>query len=182
MIDFFSPILILIYAALYGITMKVADLMNEHGLKWFKYSNLLFGTACGFFGALLVFSNMIIANLILAMSIAFLTRRRIDCLNHAIALSIIIIAFVFYSQINIIFFIIFYFIFLIFGGLKDYYDDVLKKKTGVFFSLSQLMLYYPIPTFIYCLFYGNWILFYTALVFMVCYDLTKYYAAKNGYK
>jgi hypothetical protein len=182
MIDLFSVPMILLYAVFYGMTMKVADLMNEHNLKWFKYSNLLFGVAWGLFGALLILSNPIVANIILAMNIAFLIRRRIDYLNHAIAVSVIIIAFLFCASIDITFFLVFYFIFLIFGGLKDYVDDILKKRKTLFFTLNEAMLYYPIPTLVYCLIYGNWIVFYVFLLYTVFYDLTKYYGIKHGYR
>ncbi len=52
--DLFSLLLVLIFASLYGVTMKVADLLNEHGLKLFRGSAILFGILWGFFGALLV--------------------------------------------------------------------------------------------------------------------------------
>ena len=182
MIDLFSFPIILLYAILYGVTMKIADLLNEHGLKLFKFSDVLFGIMCGLFGALLVLSNPIVANIILAMCIAFLIRRRIDYLNHAIAITIIFVTFLFYSSISIPLFLVFYFIFLVFGGLKDYIDDILKKRKGLLFYLSEAMLYYPIPTFIYCSIYGNWIVFYVFLLYTISYDLTKYYGIKCGYK
>ena len=178
---FITP-MILLYAILYGITMKVADLFNEHGLKpWFKGANLLFGVLWGLFGALLILGDIIIANIILAMNIAFIIRRRIDYLNHAVAISIIIITFLFWGSIDITLFLIFFFIFLAFGGLKDYVDDVLKKKEGLFYNLNEAMLYYPIPTFIYCLIYGNLIVFYVFLIYTVAYDVTKLIGAKAGY-
>lgn len=181
MIDLLPFLPILFCAALYGITMKIADLLDEHGLKSFKAGVLLFGVLWGLFGALLVLSNVIIANIILAMNIAFLIRRRIDYLNHAIAVSIIIIAFLIYGSIDITIFLVFYFIFLIFGGLKDYVGDVLKKRKGLLVLLNESMLYYPIPTLIYSLIYGNWVVFCAFLVYTVCYDLTKYYAIRHGY-
>lgn len=182
MIDLFSIPTILLYAVLYGVTMKIADLLDEHGLRLFKYGDLLFGVLWGSFGALLILSNPIIANIILAMNIAFLIRRRIDYLNHAIAITIILMTFLFSASINFALFIVFYFIFLIFGSLKDYVDDILKKKKGLLVNLNEAMLYYPVPTFIYCLLYGNWIAFYAFLIYTVFYDLTKYYAVKRGYK
>jgi len=181
MIDLFSVPMILLYAILYGTTMKIADLFNEHGLKSAKYADLFFGVMSGIFGAMLVLSNNIIANIVLAMNIAFILRRRIDRINHALSLSIIAIAFLISIPINIAVFLAFYFIFLIFGGLKDYVDDVMKKKKGLLVKLNEAMLYYPIPTFIYCMLYGNWIVFYAFLLFMLSYNLTKYYAAKHGY-
>lgn len=177
-----NPISIIVAAILYGITMKVADLLDEHGLKWFRGSAILFGILWGTFGAALVISNNTIANIILAMNVAFIIRQRLDYLNHQIAASIIIITFLFVAAFNPILFIIFYIIFLVFGFLKDYIDDKLNKKKGVVIALSESMLYYPIPTFIYCLLYGNWIVFWAFLLYTVSYNVTKYIAKKRGYK
>ena len=175
-------LLIIIYAALYGITMKVADLLNEHGLKLFRGSNVLFGIVFGLSTVFLILSNVVVANILLAMCIAFLIRGRIDYVNHAIAMTIIIVAFLNYSAFDLPLFLTFYFIFLILGGLKDYVNDKLRKENGLLFILTESMLYYPVPTFIYCLLYGNWIVFYVFLVYTISYNLTKYIGIKKGYK
>ena len=161
--------------------MKIADLLNEHGLKWFKFSNIFFGFLWGIFGVLVVFyGNMVISSAMLAMNIAFLVRNRLDYLNHQIASSIIIIGGISFGKILIPEFLIFYLIFLVFGFLKDYVDDVLHW-TGLFSKINELMLYYPIPTFFYSLFYGNWSLFFVFTTYTIFYDLTKYFARKKGY-
>ena len=182
MIDFFTTPFIILYAILYGITMKVADLFNEHGLKWFKGANILFGILWGVFGVLLVLSHNTIANIILAMNIAFIIRNRLDYLNHQIATSIIIISFLFFATFQSWLFLTFFFIFLIFGSMKDYIDDILKKKKGALVLFNETMLYYPIPTLIYCLLYGNWIIFWAFLLYTLSYDITKYFAHKKGFK
>ncbi|MBU0648529.1 hypothetical protein KJ969_00235 [Patescibacteria group bacterium] len=177
-----NPIpLIVIGAILYGMTMKVADLLNEHGLKWFRGSAVFLGVLWGVFGSLLVISNQNIANIILAMNIAFIIRNRLDFLNHQIAAAIIIISFLFFSTFNPTLFVVFFIIFLIFGSLKDYVGDILKKK-GMLATLNEAMLYYPIPTFTYCSIYGNWIIFWAFLLYTVSYDCTKYIAKKRGYE
>ena len=177
----FSIPMIILYALLYGITMKIADLLNEHGLKWFKGSATIFGFLWGILGVLLVFSNNTIAIIMLAMNLAFIIRNRLDYINHQIAASIIIISFLFSSTFEPTLFIIFYLVFLIFGSLKDYVDDVLNKKSGILVSLNEAMLYYPIPTFIYCLFYGNWIVFWAFLTYTLAYDITKQIYKNKGY-
>ncbi|MFA6551707.1 MAG: hypothetical protein WCV41_04240 [Patescibacteria group bacterium] len=174
-------LIIVVSAILYGITMKVADLLNEHGLKWFKGSAVFFGVLWGIFGSLLVIGDKNIANIILAMNVAFIIRNRLDFINHQIASTIIIIIFLFFSTFNPVLFTIFYIIFLIFGSLKDYVGDILKKKS-VPATLNEAMLYYPIPTFIYCLIYGNWIIFWTFLLYTISYDYVKYLAKKRGYE
>ena len=41
----------------FGVTNKLADLMNEHGLYWFRCCNLLFGFIWGGLGALLILAG-----------------------------------------------------------------------------------------------------------------------------
>lgn len=180
--NLFSVPMIILYALLFGITMKIADLLDEHGLKWFKRDAILFGFLWGGFGALLVLSNNLIANLILAMTLAFIIRNRLDHINHQIAASIIIISFLFSTVFNPILFISFYAIFLAFGSARDYIGDKIKKKNKLQSLYDNIMWYYPIPTFIYCLFYGDWIIFWVFLVYTIAYDITKVIYKKKGYQ
>src|SRR3989344_9269554 len=98
--DIFSFPLILLYSALFGLTMKIADLFDEHEMRWFKGDALLFGLLWGFFGILLVLSRIDIANVTLAMILAFLVRMRLDYRNHVIASTMIIIAFLWQSTFD----------------------------------------------------------------------------------
>jgi len=179
--NLFSIPMIIIYALFFGITMKIADLLDEHGLKWFKGSAILFGFLWGGLGTLLVLSNNLIANLMLAMTLAFIIRNRLDYINHQIAASIIIISFLLSSILEPILFISFYAIFLVFGSLRDYVGDKIKKKSKLQSFYDNIMWYYPIPTFIYCLLYGNWIIFWAFLVYTIGFDLTKHIYKKKGY-
>ncbi len=179
--NLFSPLAIILYALLFGITMKIADLLNEHGLKWFRGSAIIFGLLWGIFGALLVLSNNTIANIVLAMNLAFIVRGRLDYLNHQIATSIVVIIFLFGAVFNPALFLAFYAAFLIFGSLRDYVGDKLKVKNGVLILYDQIAWYYPIPTLIYCLLYGNWIVFWAFLTFTIAYDTTKFIYKKKGY-
>jgi len=176
-----SIFIILFYAVMYGVTMKIADLFDEHGLKWFRFSDLLFGLGSGFYGALLIFSDPVIANVVLAMNIAFLFRNRRDSWNHSLALAVIFMAFVFSQSVNPGVFVGFLVVFVVFGGAKDYMDDVLGRRKGILFFISELMLYYPIPTFVYCLVYGNWIVFFAFSVFIIAYKLTKRFGKRFGH-
>ena len=173
--------MLLFLAALYGITMKIADLLNEHGLTWFAYSGTLFGFLWGIFGAFIVlFSSPLIASAVIAMNIAFITRNRLDFLNHQIAASLIIIAGIVSAHIESIPFLVFFFTFLVFGSIKDYADDILKSKNPLF-RFNELMPYYPLSTLIYCLFFGNWLLFGIFTVYTVAYNATKEIARRKGY-
>lgn len=165
--------ILLISAALYAMTMKVADLLNEHGLKWFSGSNILFGVLWGVFGAILVLFDVYIANIVLAMNIAFIVRMRLDYINHSIASSIIIIVFLWKSQLVFSLFFIFYLIFVTFGGIKDIIGDKRKKKDSIYL-LSESMLYYSVPTLVYSLITGHWNTFFTLTVFTLFYNFIKY--------
>jgi len=174
MIDLFATHFIILYAISYGVTMKIADLFDEHGLKeWFKGSRILFGFLWGIFGALLVISNVYVANVILAMILAFIVRMRVDYLNHAIATLIIIISFLFYSSFEPSTFFIFLVVFIVFGSIRDYLDDKLKSKS-VLQKISESGWYYVIPTLIYVVLTSRWIVFYVFTIYIVSYDIIKY--------
>lgn len=168
-----SPYLI-IYAALYGITMKIADLFNEHGMRpWFKGSNIIFGILWGMFGGMLILSNPYVANVLLAMVVAFIFRMRIDYRNHAIATVIIFTTFLLFGEVEPSTFLIFLANFIIFGSVTDYCDDVLKSS-GILHKISESGWYYVIPTFIYAAFTNQWIVFYVFTTYIVFYDIVKY--------
>lgn len=173
--------MVISYALLYGITMKIADLMDEHGLRWFRGDTIIFGSLWGIFGALLVLSDNTLANIMLAMNLAFVIRNRLDYVNHQLAASIVIISFLFSSTFSPALFLIFYAIFLVFGSSKDYVGDVLKKKNGVLVFLNDAMLYYPIPTLVYCLLYGDWMVFWAFLAYAIAYDTVKLIYKGSGY-
>ena len=174
MIDIFSFSFILLYAALFGFTMKTADLFDEHEMRWFKDDAVLFGLLWGFFGALLVLARVDIANIILAMILAFLVRMKLDYRNHAIAGAIIVIVFLWKSTFDLTLFLIFFINFITFGSLKDYMGDIRKKKDWLYKVFeSGGWLYYAIPTAIYGWLTNNWIVFFTFVIFVIFYDLTK---------
>ncbi len=177
----FSIPMIILYAILFGITMKIADLHDEHKLKYFKGSAILFGFLLGGFGTLLVLSNVLIANIMLAMTLASIIRNRLDYINLQIAGTTIIISFIASSIFMPILFTVFFAIFLIFGSVRDYIGDKIKKKNKLQSIYDDVMWYYSIPTLIYCLIYGNWIIFGAFLVYEIAYDLTKYIYKKKGY-
>ncbi len=173
--NLFSIPMILIYAAFFGATMKIADLFNEHGMKsWFKGNRIIFGLLWGLFGILLVLSRPDIANVTLAMVLAFLVRMRIDHRNHAVATIMIIVAFLYKGIFDPTLFFLFFMIFTIFGGLRDYLGDVRKKKDWLY-KINEPAWYYVIPTLIYGLFSGNWIIFFTFTIYIIFYDLVKYF-------
>lgn len=170
-----------IFALLCGITQKIADLLNEHGLRWFKGADIWLGIIWGTFGVLMAIDNNIISNIVLATCLASIIRNRADYLNHRIAISIIIITllscFVFLPTI----FLAFYLSFLVFGSMRDYIGEKIESQSIWHKIYDNFMWYYPVPTLLYCLLYQNWVVFWAFLGYTLAYDLTKYLYKKRGY-
>lgn len=163
----------LLVAGVYGVTMKLADLLDEHGLKWFPGSALLFGMLWGIAGSWLVWSDPVIANVVLAMNIAFIMRNRLDYFNHQLGASVIIVCFLAFGSVDIGVFGVFYGVFLVFGMLRDYVGDVIEAKNGLLALYDKVMWYYPLSTLLYALMYGDWTIFAVFLVYTIAYDGTK---------
>ncbi|MDB5260625.1 MAG: hypothetical protein JWN37_856 [Candidatus Nomurabacteria bacterium] len=180
MIIYLSSIPILItLSLLYGSSMKMADLFNEHGVReWFKGAIIMMGILWGLFGALLIISNIYVANLVMAMVLAFIVRMRIDYWNHAIATVIIIITFLFTQTIEPTSFITFFLVFSIFGAMKDYFGDKVRDHSFVHI-ISELAWYYVIPTLIYSYVTGIWEVFIVGTVYIIAYNLVKYYMEED---
>ncbi len=175
----FSIPMLLVYAALFGTTMKIADLFNEHNVKpWFKGSGFIFGILWGIFGSLLIISNIYVANVLLAMVLAFIIRMRIDYKNHAIATLIIIITFLLKSNFMPILFFIFLAVFIIFGSIKDYFDDIINSK-GLLYYITEPGWYYIIPTLIYSIITNQWLVFYVFTIYIIFYDIVKFSLQKK---
>lgn len=161
--------------------MKIADLVNEHGLKLFKGDKIFFGLLWGFFGALLVAGDNALANVILAMNVAFLIRGSLDYLNHRIATSIIFIVFLMFANFSPYLFLIVLLWFIILGIIEDRVK-VFSGKLSLAIIFGGLMIYYPFFGLIYGIYYTNWIIFWALFLFTVGYDLTKYIAKRYNYK
>lgn len=165
--------LLVICALSFGISMKIADLLDEHSLSLFRGADIVFGLLTGLFGGLLVLDNIVTANIIFAIYLGFLIRNKLDYLNHRLGASIIIIVYAAYSSFEpLVFFSCFLFINL---GIDNVYD-YLKKKKFKYYFVTELGL--PI----YALIYGFFSHEYTAFLVMVLYTLgyngTKFFAAK----
>lgn len=176
MINLFSTYLIVIYSVFFGITMKYADLLDEHGLKLFKGSKILFGILWGFFGSLLIISNPIIANVLLAMVLVYLVRMRIDYVNHCIAAVMMILSFILFQELLAFEFIFFALFFLVFGSMKDYFQDK-KIKKNIFYKTG--IWFYPISTLIYGFITNNFLPFLSLTVYNLSYAVIKIYYQKS---
>lgn len=84
--------LLLATAFAFGVTNKLADLMNEHGVYWFKTCDLLLGVIWGTIGAILIISNANLAAVYLSLTLSWFLSLKLDYPNHAIAGVIMVLA------------------------------------------------------------------------------------------
>ncbi|RLG20126.1 hypothetical protein DRN67_00790 [Candidatus Micrarchaeota archaeon] len=166
-------------SALFGYFRKVADLLDEHGLKWFNGAEMATGIAVGILGAYLVSYEPVLANVILAMIAALIVRGKVDYINHLLASIIILLSFPLFAPFDYSIFISFFMVFAVFGAFKDQYD-VRLYRTGWRFLLSEVMLHYPAITAAYGLLTSIWTPFIAFTLYTIGYDLTKLYYLKKG--
>ena len=165
--------MIIVLTFLFGVTMKIADLLNEHGLKLFNGANIIFGILWGVFGAWAISFDNDIANIILAMILAFILRMRIDYRNHAIASIIIIVSFLTYCDFVKEIFFFFFLFFITFGTAKDLLDDYYKSN-NIFKKISETGWYYIVSSLIYSLYVNNYLSLIVLSTYILSYNLIKY--------
>jgi hypothetical protein len=158
----------LLYAILLGVTMKIADLLDEHGLRFFMWSDILFGILWGAFGSLLILNSNVLANVMLAMVVAFILRYKIDYLNHGIASSMMLITFLFVSSFEPHTFLPFFGVFTILGLAEDYLSDKSKFKTIVPIRIP----FYSGIGAVYALLANYWIVFFSLFLYEISYVIT----------
>lgn len=143
-----NPIAILILSILFGITVKMADLLDEHGLKIFKGDALLFGILWGAIGSILILSNQIIATFFLAIILHWILRYRIDYLNHGVAACLMIITYIYsFGNFNTdwLLFLIIFIPYSFFGLFNDAADrGEIKGKIAKFFQLNSHLIIFPL--------------------------------------
>ncbi len=156
MIDY---IIVVLVSAFLGATMKIADLLDEHNYRWFKYSDLLFGLLWGISGAYLITINQILATIWISVLFCFIVRYRLDYLNHGIAAGIWFIAMLYINYSlwdNLIPFIYFASLFTITGLIHDYFQYKNQNIRGIMkFFFIDFKLYWYIIALGYSLYSWN---------------------------
>jgi hypothetical protein len=180
MADSYYLVYIIGLSTVFGISMKIADLLDEHGMRLFPCARIAFGLLWGAFGALLVLSDVFVANAILAMVLAFLIRLRLDYRNHALAAVIIIVVFITRSSFLMGEFCLLWTCFSLFGMAKDYLGDVRKTQDLVYWFM-EIAPYNLITSFIYSFTTGRWLVFIAILCATLSYDGVKYGFYKLGF-
>lgn len=180
---FFSTSMLLIYAVLFGITLKIADLLDEHGLKLFRGSALLFGILWGTFGALSILGNSLLANFFLALLIHWILRYRIDYLNHGIGASIILLLFLYNLPnftVDWLLFLVIFITYSLHGLLNDMADR--GEIRGIFAKYFRSNShYFTIPAILAIINPAYWIVLAASALHVISYEATKYIAEKRGY-
>ena len=165
--------LLVTLAVIHGVTMKLADLHNEHGAAWFPGAAHVFGMLWGLTGSLLIVLDRDVAIALFAMVIAFLIRMRLDFRNHATAAALMFVAFAAKGQMDVVSFLFFFAFFGIFGSIKDHLDDVLHRRDWVQKSF-EFMWYYFASTALYSALTGRWNVFIIFSAYVLSYNFTKH--------
>jgi hypothetical protein len=167
--------LIILWSVLLAVFMKIADNINDHGLKWFKRSNILFGFLWGLCGAFLIFQDPVLMNVWLAIILGWIVRAKIDKVNHGIAVAVILIPFLFNVnsfRFKSIIFIIFFTGMIVLGFIHDYLHHKINKTYS---ELFHSVLFYTVLPLIVCIIYSSWNIFISLFSFVVAYDSTRFY-------
>lgn len=181
--DAHEIIIVSVLSVLFSVTMKIADLLNEHGLKWFKYADILFGILWGAFGSFLALRDTAIANVLLAMMVGFVIRKRLDYTNHIIAFAIIVSTIFGFSAIVPKIFFPFATTIVVLGLIKDLKYSKNKSKFSKF--IEKVYLYIPLiyaaPSLVYSIFYGNWSVFAAFFLYDLSYNITRIIAKRRNW-
>jgi len=167
--------MVAVISSLLGFFMKISDLLDEHGYKWFKYSDITTGVIWGSLCSILILYNDLLAILWLSISIGFLIRGLIDYHNHQIAIAIIMFA-ALLSNVNILNYIekfIFLLLFLTSSALFHDYIQYKRKNVGKYikkFFYDYHLHWYTIIT-IYLLWTKDVIVFISLVFFSYFYGL-----------
>lgn len=170
-------VLIIILSILFAVSMKIADNLNEHGFKWFKGSNILFGILWGVIGSLLISQNNILANVWIAALIGWILRGKEDRINHGIASAIILLTFIFRLhsfKFDSILFITFFIGMVVSGLIHDYLSNK-KFIKDIYSELFHSLLYYTLIPLIYAIFTKEWVVFMSLFPFVIAYEITRFY-------
>ena len=82
-------LLIIIITIFCNVFQKIADALDEHGLKLFRHADVLFGVIWGILWALLTNVNSNVATYSVALIFYWLIKGKIDYVNHAISIIIV---------------------------------------------------------------------------------------------
>ncbi|MEK6812514.1 MAG: hypothetical protein AABX86_00155 [Nanoarchaeota archaeon] len=169
-------IAVVIYSALLAFTIKIADLLDEHGLFLFRGAAVLFGILWGTAFVFLMWLHPLLASFWLALLLHWIIFMKFDFFNHALALAIILLAILWkppFVDWNVLFSAL-----VVYTGIALLHRYHMLKKNlfwnlnGHVFLLLLLFLFLDQQYSLLLLSYG---------VESAVYHTTKYVAALQGY-
>lgn len=194
-----TELLIGALAIFFGAQMKVADLLVDHGLVWFRGADKVFGIGWGVTGSLLMLTHQPMANFLVPMILAFLGRKLIDRQNHGLAVVVMLLTTMMADQLiwavrnwytatfhhssigNPTFLTInlelnvagaFLVVLLLLGWAEDTLEERLPKSwRGLLYEIVELR-YWALP-FAYSMISGDWLIFACSALFIKSYELTR---------
>ncbi len=179
-----SLISVVVLSLLLGFCMKTADLLDEHGLKWFKFSPILFGILWGIIGALLlVYGDVGLSMFWLATFFTYIIKAQIDYFNHGVAETIILLSFIMNInsiQLNWSYFFYFYILIAATGLFNKYvleangHNKILNLVSKPF----KWRAHYNLIALLFSIITGYWAVVISRVLFWISYEFTTYY----GYK
>lgn len=89
---FLDTITLVLLSFAFGFFTDFADLLDEHGLRWFTGAATLFGVVWGVVGALLVLGYPLVGMCVTALVFYWIIRMKLDYINHALGGSIVLVA------------------------------------------------------------------------------------------
>lgn len=166
---------IVFLSLLFGMALKIADLLDEHGLKWFKGAATLFGILWGCLGSIFILSsNEVVGNFYLAMLTHWILRYRIDYLNHGIAASLMLLTLLYRMPNFTIDWLLFTVIYIGFSAHGLLNDAVDRGKTHGFWknyfrSNSHLI---TIPIALTAINTDYWVVLLVSCLHLLSYEVT----------
>lgn len=163
-------LLIFIFAFLFGFISKTADLLNEHGLKWFKYIDTFLGFVWGSVGAYLVYIDTNLAAVYIATVLYWFIRIKLEYSNHAIAGVIISLTTLWVAKYNQYF--SWYYTFWLFfwltisGYINTYLKDHYEANHPLLKILLRLRLRYYAGPLVFSFVIGNYLPFIATILGM----------------
>ncbi|MBU3924119.1 MAG: hypothetical protein KJ592_04330 [Nanoarchaeota archaeon] len=164
-------LLILSFAFLLGFISKTADLLNEHGLKWFKHIDTFLGLIWGSMGAYLVYIDPNLATVYITTVLYWFIRIKLDYPNHAIAGVIISLTTLWVAKYNPNF--SWYYTFWLFlwltisGYINTYLKDHYEINNPSLKSFLRLRLRYYAGPLVFSLIISNYLPFIATILGML---------------
>lgn len=165
-----------------GFTMKTADLLDEHGLKWFKGSTILFGILWGVSMSLLLLADQnALVMFWLATSLTYIIKAQIDYFNHGIAMTIILLTFLWNIENITIDWpaLLYFFITIGVTGLLNKYVIEKYNVKNFIGKLFKWRTHYNLITLLFSIYTNIWIVFISRMLFWIAYEITTYYGIKK---